>query len=524
MTRRPISRRFAGYSVLLYGMLSSCAEPPTRPTESSAQDVRLDLNVNQESSDSTIPGAYIVLLRAPAGNAAAAAEQLLSGSGAQASRAWDHAVRGFSVRGLTPDRAAQLEKHPLVKLVEPDRVGRIAESRALSYEGGSYQFSHQWGLDRIDKFGAYAYDGQFNYSLTGSGVHIYIVDTGVRGGHQQFAGRIGTSSCHIFWSIGCSPTIDAHGHGTRMAGLAAGATYGVATGAIIHSVRISEDGGVDCSDAVDGLDWIRAHAQYPAVASLSWNHYPGCFSVRDAIDALVTANILVFKAAGNDNRDALDDRGNRSPGAVIVGGTDQFDARAAFLAPAASNWGSTVTLMAPAINLRTANSSSNTDSVLATGTSVAAPLAAGAAAAVLEGNGTLGANELKAFLLSYASPVSITNGNGVANRVLFSHLVPPTPPPPGIIATIIGSNLVRPNVADCFFSVSVSGGTGSYSYSWTRNSTPIGGNSPDVYVATPGSGFFTLAVFVSDGVNSSGSDQVTVTVSQDADEWSCSVF
>lgn len=95
---------------------------------------------------------------------------------------------------------------------------------------------------------------------------------------------------------------------------------------------------------------------------------------------------------------------------------------------------------------------------------------------------------------------------------------------PGITATILGSELVRPNVADCFFSVYASGGTGSYSYSGSKNGTPIGGNSPDLYVATPGSGSFTLSVVVSDGVNPSGSDELIVTVSPDADEWSCSVF
>lgn len=527
MIQGRIPKKWISLRVLVLATVAACTESPTVPVVELGPNPSSTLAQSTTGSDSIIPGAYIVLLKESAGNVATRANELLSGSGAQQTRIWEAVVKGFSVRNLDSRRAEELERHPLVRMVEPDRVGSISAVRSLSFENGSYQFSNQWGLDRIDKLGAYAYTGQFNYSLTGAGVHLYIVDTGVRGGHQQFTGRIGTSSCHIFWSIGCSPTIDSFGHGTRMAGLAAGTTYGVASGAIIHSVRVSEGGSVDCSDAVDGLNWIRNNAQYPAAVSISWNHYPGCFSVRDAIDALVAANTLVFKAAGNNNVDAFDDRGNRSAGAVIVGGTDQFDARAAYLAPAQSNWGATVTIMAPSLNLRTANSTGNADSILATGTSVAAPLAAGVAATVLQGNSTLSASALRSFLLSGASAVTITGGNGVANRVLFSNLVPappPPPPPPSITATIIGSDLVRPNVATCYFSVTASGGTGNYSYAWAKNGTPTGGNSSIVSVSTPSSGSFTLSVVVSDGVNGNGTDEFVVTVSQQADEQSCSIL
>lgn len=524
MRQSVMSRRIALH-ILVVGALISCTETPTVPVTARSTETSMSLAQERTGSDSVIPGAYLIQLKEAAGDVALASNQILSGSGAQRTYVWQGVVRGFSVRNLPAARAAQLERHPLVKLIEPDRVGRISDSRSLSFENGSYQFSHQWGLDRIDKLGAYAFDGLFNYTLTGAGVHIYIVDTGVRGGHQQFAGRIGNGSCHVFFSFGCSQTIDVDGHGTRMAGMAAGATYGVATGATIHPVRVSEGGSIDCSDAVDGLHWIRDNVQYPAVVSISWNHYPGCFSVRDAIDGLIVANILVVKSAGNNNVDAFDDRSNRSPGAVIVGGTDALDARAVY-AEGQSNWGGTVTLMAPSINLRTANSGSNTDSVLATGTSPAAALAAGVAATVLQGNGTLSANSLRSFLLSGASGVTITNGSGVANRVLFSHLIPsppPPPPPPSINATINGSDEVRPNVANCYFSVSPSGGTGNYSYAWTKDGTPVGGNSASIMVSTPSSGSFTLFVTVSDGVYADGTDQLVVTVSGTADENACNI-
>lgn len=82
---------------------------------------------------------------------------------------------------------------------------------------------------------------------------------------------------------------------------------------------------------------------------------------------------------------------------------------------------------------------------------------------------------------------------------------------------------VRPNVPNCYFSVAASGGTGSYSYAWTKDGSPIGGNSPSITVSTPSSGSFTLFVTVSDGVNPNATDQLVITVSAAADENACSV-
>lgn len=325
---------------------------------------------------------------------------------------------------------------------------------------------------------------------------------------------MGDGACTIALSFGCSPTIDQLGHGTAVASAAAGSTYGVAKQAIIHPVRVgtgTDSWGFTCSDIIAGLDWVKTHATFPAVLNMSIGSTqpdPGCFSVRDAMDAVVAANILVFKAAGNDNIDAFLDRTNRSAGSVIMGGTDPYDNKASF-----SNWGPTVEMMAPSEDMLLASSGSDTDTRYWAGTSFASPTAAGAAAAILQGNPTLSASALQDFILNNASAVTIGFGQGVANRVVFSNLVPPPPPPPTISVTITGPTTVRSS-AQCTWSAIANGGSG-YSYAWKKNGSPIGGNTQDLTYTNTGSSF-TLSVTVSGSGAQPGTDTHSVTISGSA--------
>lgn len=281
----------------------------------------------------SVPWAFIVLFRDNVSAVTATARQLIQLHGARETWIWDGAVKGFSVRGLPVAAVAALQQNPLVRLVEPVRLVRAADVQNLPFNGVSFQTSPMWYLDRIDRLGSFAFNGQLQFNRTGAGVHIYIVDSGVRGGHVEFTGRIGNGTCQIALSLGCtSPTIDSYaggrGHGTSVASAAAGSTFGVAKQAIIHPVRVedAEPGGY-CDDIVSGLNWVWLNAQRPAVVNFSMGGVPNCFSVRDAMDALVAIDILVFKAAGNDSIDAFQDRANRSAGSVIVGATTWSDAR-----------------------------------------------------------------------------------------------------------------------------------------------------------------------------------------------------
>jgi subtilisin family serine protease len=400
------------------------------------------------------------------------------------------ALGGFAVSGISNTAAEELARDPNVRLIERDGVDHPSYTQILPPGGSAAAL---WHLDRIDKFGALAYDDRFNYDHTGAGTHIYILDSGVRASHTEFTGRIGNGACFLTPSWGCSQNNDPASHGTAMASVAAGTIHGVAKLATIHSVRIvDDDDNAVYSDVVAGFNWVLQNRQLPAVANYSLGSVEGSFAVRDAIEQLIVGgNVLVFKAAGNDNVDAFMDRGNRAPSAVIVGATDATDARAP-----TSNWGPTVTLMAPGFVYEAASSVSTTSVVLVSGTSPASALAAGAAAAILSSNSGLTHAQLKAALLNGASPVTISNGLGVANRVLFSRITPPA----NIVASISGPTSVLPGVY-CRYVASATGAPGPYSYSWTVNGTPTGGNVGFIDVTNSGTPFDVSVVISAPGAN-----------------------
>jgi subtilisin family serine protease len=367
------------------------------------------------SATSDTLGSWIVVFNDQTSDPRGLTSSLVLQHGGKQQVVWEAVLKGAAISGISSRVAAAIARHPSVKYVEVDGEGSISPSQVLP-PGGSG--SPLWFLDRIDTFGSPAYDGLFTYSRTGVGVHVYILDTGVRGGHSEFTGRIGNGTCVIPFSWGCSQTIDAHGHGTGVASVAAGTIYGIAKAATIHPVRIDDDGAnIACSTQITGLDWVRTNAQFPAVANMSVNGYPSCFSVRDAINALVAANVLVSKSAGNNNVDAFSDRSNRSPGSVVTGALDPADWRSTF-----SNWGPTVAVMAPGQNMRVAWSTDNNAFQLVSGTSFAAPQAAGIAATILEANPTMGSALLRSTLLGGANPTAVGNAFGVPHLVLYSLL------------------------------------------------------------------------------------------------------
>lgn len=244
-----------------------------------------------------------------------------------------------------------------------------------------------WGLDRIDQRN-WSANGSYTYNYTGAGVHVYIIDTGIRATHQQFGGRVRHDYTAINDGRGAS---DCNGHGTHVAGTVGGSTYGVAKGAILHAVRVFGcSGGTPTSVIIAAVNWVRANAIRPAIINMSLGG-PGDVANNQAVESAVAAGITVVVASGNETLNACTRSPASATNVITVGASDYYDDVTYY-----SNYGTCVDIIAPGDYITSAWYDSDTAVNTLRGTSMAAPHVAGAAALYLQQKPT-------------ASPYAVTN-------------------------------------------------------------------------------------------------------------------
>lgn len=278
-----------------------------------------------------------------------------------------HGVSGFGViRGFS---ATITDTDKLLELLIDPRVAYVQEN------GWKYA-TEIWNLDRIDQRAA-ELDGIYDPFSDGANVNVAVVDTGVSE-HPDYGGRLQEDcfTAHTFG--GCS---DMHGHGTHVAGSAAGTSYGVAKQALLYSVRVlNQDGSGSDTDVINGIDWVIAKKQELGgdwVINMSLGGSPA-----PALDAAtcraIDEGITVVVAAGNDGEDAYNSSPARVMQAITVGAMEEGDRVAYF-----SNRGPGVDLFAPGVGIVSAKPGGGSD--VMQGTSMASPHVAGAAALLAEG-------------------------------------------------------------------------------------------------------------------------------------------
>ena len=281
-----------------------------------------------------------------------------------------------------------------------------------------------WGLDRIDQFTKTG-DGNYNYSYDGTGVDIYVIDSGIRMDHTEFTGRI--PSWAYLDTLGSVE--DCGGHGSHVAGIAAGTTYGVAKKANIIPVRIMNCAGQGTLSGMQAaVTWInnRHVATTPAVVNLSLG-FGYNSTMNSLMQSLIGDGIVTVVSAGNDGADACDYSPASAPDAITVGASTSIDQDATF-----SNIGSCVDVFAPGEGILSAGISSNSSTATMSGTSMAAPFVAGAAALVLQKDFSGYSNKLSAnslvrdTLVNNAIPEALTDSLGfnswwidTPNKLLF---------------------------------------------------------------------------------------------------------
>merc|ERR1719330_862595 len=211
--------------------------------------------------------------------------------------------------------------------------------------------------------------------------------------HQDFGGRAVPTVDTIAGGgrvTECNPSdtscaADTGGHGTHVAGSAGGRTFGVAKQAVLHAMKVCWGGG---SNINGGMDWIARYAQKPAVMTMSLGSYTTPVSSRVAVDAVVNSGVTVTVSAGNRGTDSCLKSYTFIASAIGVGSSTSTNARSGF-----SNFGTCNAIFAPGSSILSASHRSDAGSATMSGTSMAAPHVAGAAALLLEENPTLVAGE-----------------------------------------------------------------------------------------------------------------------------------
>ena len=364
-----------------------------------------------------IAGRYIVVLERGAPRAAADSVRADAVSrGGRVSHQYGHALDGFAAT-LPASALDGVRRNPNVAYVEADAVVRADDTQAGA----------TWGLDRSDQR-SLPLDGSYTYDRAGAGVTAYIVDSGIRTTHTQFGGRAIAGYSAVNDGRGAQ---DCNGHGTHVAGTVGSSTYGVAKQVSLISVRVLGcDGSGSSSGVIAGVDWVTAHHQagQPAVANMSLGG--GAWTALDtAVGNSIADGVTYAVAAGNENVNACNSSPARLAAAITVGATTSSDTRSSF-----SNYGSCLDLFAPGSSITSAYHTADTATTTMSGTSMASPHVAGAAALYLQANPGAAPAAVRDALVNGATPNLVGNaGTGSPNRLLYARLgavaTPPPPPP-----------------------------------------------------------------------------------------------
>lgn len=355
-----------------------------------------------------VPGSYIVVLngdgaeRGARPSVAMASQALAAKYSVEVGYIYQHALSGFSVKG-TAAHARKLAQDPSVDYVVEDGYARasITQSPAV------------WGIDRVDQR-RLPLSSSYDYEQTGTDVNVYVLDSGIRRTHAEFQGRVTLDFTAINDGRGAE---DCTGHGTHVAGTIGSTTFGVAKAVRLHSIRVLGcNGSGQWAGVIAGIDWVTANRIRPAVANMSLSGGANQ-AVDDAVNRSIRAGVTYVIAAGNNNgANACDFSPARTRNAITVAATMPTDARAGF-----SNIGTCIDMFAPGHEITSTWFTSDTATRETTGTSMAAPHVAGAAALFLQTSPNATPADVSNALQRMVTYGRITGaGAGSPNHLLYS--------------------------------------------------------------------------------------------------------
>jgi subtilisin family serine protease len=355
------------------------------------------------------PGRYIVVFHKNASRVdAATTVKYFASQGIKMKNIYKTVIKGFTAN-LTRAQLEKVRNHPSVSYVDQDGEARIAQNPTCINQHNA----PSWGIARICNEIPPNDDDFWHLATYGSGVNVYIIDTGIYIAHKDFGGRAKWG--YTASDINPPGEYDGNGHGTHCASTAVGTTYGVAKAATVIAVKcLGDGGGGSWSGVIESIEWVaEEHAKNPSARSVGSMSLGGgkMQSCNDATIGATQAGVVMVAAAGNGNSDtcgfspASASFNNGQVTAVIaVGATEQGptqDQRSSF-----SNYGGQcTTVMAPGTSITGAWIGANDAERTISGTSMACPHVAGVAASVLSDSRFRGFNpmQVKDFIINEAS-------------------------------------------------------------------------------------------------------------------------
>ncbi len=355
-----------------------------------------------------VPDSYLVILKSNV-DADATQSQLLKLFGGTSGHTYRAALKGFELNA-SEAVAKKIAAHPAVDFVQQNGIYTIQDTQTPV---------PSWGLDRIDQADL-PLNNSYTYPNTASNVKIYVIDTGIRITHTDFGGR-------AVWGTNAVDTnnTDCHGHGTHVAGTSGGTSYGVAKAAALVAVKVLNcQGSGTTAQVVAGINWVTTDHAAGAAAVANMSLGGGVDTAIDnAVANSISDGVTYAIAAGNSNANACNFSPARVPAAITLGASESNDARASY-----SNFGTCLDLFSPGSGITSAWATSDTATNTISGTSMASPHAAGAAALILSANPTWTPQQVRDSMVANATPNKVTSpGTGSPNLLLkVGAAAPPT--------------------------------------------------------------------------------------------------
>lgn len=446
---------------------------------------------------------------------------------------YTRALRGASFI-IPPGRLADVQSDPRVAFIERNQVvqayPQVVPTGISRIESDVNTTANIDGLDeRVD-------------------VDIAIIDTGIDLDHPDL---------NVFRNTNCarggpfggncksggSEGDDGNGHGTHVAGTAAAldngiGVVGVAPGARLWAVRVLDNNGSGwMSWIIGGIDYVTKNADQIDVANMSLGCQCDSAALDSAIASSVAAGIVYAVAAGNDNMDAAAFSPANHPDVITVSAIADFDGRGGALAAPTcrndagtddtfatfSNYGSEIEIAAPGVCILSTWNDGGYYTI--SGTSMASPHAAGAAALHIAANGKpvdkAGADGVRDALIAAGTPQSDPDGftgdpDGIAEPLL--NVASAAPEPQVLTADAGPDQAVGDGDGDGFETVSLDGSGSSdpdgtiVSYEWTEGATVLGTTSSVTAGFDVANSPHTVTLTVTDNDGNTNADDVVITV------------